>query len=121
MLCFLVAGLTCFGVGQRPPAQKEGELVYRVDNVDVRVMESYPEQLHITAEGITRTGGWSNAQLRPRPSSSEGVYEFRFEARPPAGVATQALTPITATTTMTKPKSFRWVRVIAETNAKESR
>ena len=51
--------------------------IYRVKQVNVRLMESYPEQLHIQAVGSARTGGWSDARLRlKRGQRMHGVYEF---------------------------------------------
>jgi len=102
--------------------QDEAKLVYRVDEVSVRVMESYPEQLAIEARGSVRTGGWTDAELElKRASGANGVYEFRFVARMPAGMVTQAITPIVATKTMQKTRNYRGALVIAETNAKEAR
>ena len=88
----------------------------------MRVMESFPEQLYIEVRGKTRTGGWTDAQLRPLGSvGSNGVHEFQFVARAPTGFATHALTPVIATHTMQQPNNFRGVRVIAETNSKDAR
>ena len=92
------------------------KLVYRVEEVSVRVMESYPEQLAIEARGSVRNGGWTDAQLElKRDSGANGIYEFRFVARMPAGMVTQAITPIAATKTMQKPRNYRGALVIAET------
>lgn len=98
-----------------------GRLVYEVHEVTVRAMESYPEQLSITARGTTRTGGWKNPQLHRRGDAKDGVYEFNFIAEPPQGLATQMVSPITATLTMKKPADFRAVRVFAETNEKSAK
>jgi hypothetical protein len=77
--------------------------------------------LSITARGMTRTGGWTNPQLRPRGDAKGGVYEFDFIAKPPEGLATQMVSPITATLRMKKPADFRSVRVFAETNDKTAK
>lgn len=102
--------------------QDEPKLVYRVEEVSVRVMESYPEQLAIEAHGSVRTGGWRDAQLElKRGSGANGIYEFRFIAHMPAGMATQVITPIVARKTMQKPRNYRGALVIAEINSKEAR
>ena len=109
---------------KEPAADKEAVLkpIYTVEEVTVRVMESYPEQLHIEARGSTRTGGWTDPQLRlQRSSGSAGRYEFQFVARPLDGVAMQAIMPIRAVKTMQKPADYRGVIVFAETNSKEAR
>jgi len=104
-----------------PPIRASAKLIHSVQDVTVRVMESHPEQIHVEARGEASSGGWTKPQLRavsdPRPG---GIYVLEFVAEPPEGIATQALTPISATTTFVKPKGFRGVEVIAQTNRKAS-
>jgi hypothetical protein len=117
-LCFGMIG-AALGTSASQAGEADRVPIYEVHEVTVRVMESYPEQLSITAKGTTRTGGWSDPRLRPasQPTRS-GVYEFTFVARAPQGAATMAITAIAATYTMQKPRDFRAVRVRAETNSK---
>ena len=53
-------------------------------------------QESITASGTVNTGGWTNAELILRPSSSCGRSEFDFVAQPPDGVAIQVISDIKA-------------------------
>jgi hypothetical protein len=52
---------------------------------------------------------------------ADGIYEYDFVAKPPAGVHTQVLTPITAHAVRKDiPKELKGVRVIAATNKKQA-
>ncbi|MDJ0532378.1 MAG: META domain-containing protein [Xenococcaceae cyanobacterium MO_207.B15] len=54
-------------------------------------------QESITAYGTVNTGGWTNAELIPRPSSSCGSSEFDFVAQPPDGIVLPVISDIEAT------------------------
>lgn len=102
----------------------KSELVYKVDSVRFALLKSNPPQYQIEAKGEVRTGGWSNPKLTAvvyvHPPA-DGIYEYTFTATPPSGMATQAITPISATEPLTStPAGFRGVRVRAETNSKEA-
>jgi hypothetical protein len=99
-------------------------LIYQVDNVRITYIKKNPPEYQIEAKGKVRTGGWSNPDLTPviyvHPPE-DGIYDYHFNAEPPSGVATQAITPISATKTLEKiPKGFRGVRVRASSNKKEA-
>ncbi|MDQ3620974.1 MAG: hypothetical protein M3463_00570 [Verrucomicrobiota bacterium] len=107
--------------GPAPLPAGQPKLVYTVDKVTVRTLESFPERLVVEASGTARTGGWTAPQLRLRAAQTrDGTLTFDFVARPAEGIATQAITPIKASVTLEKPKFFRRVRVVAETNDKLS-
>jgi hypothetical protein len=74
-----------------------------------------PVQLHVTANGEVPTGGWTGAALRRRTyvaAPADSIWEYDFVATPPAGMATQVITPITAEDTWADyPQSIIGVRV----------
>ncbi len=63
--------------------------VSEVNDIDI-------SQESIKAYGTVNTGGWTNAELIPRPSSFCGRSEFDFVAQPPDGAATQVISDINA-------------------------
>ena len=89
--------------------------VTEVETVSLRVLESYPEQIQITARGQANSVA-RDAQLRLR-GVRRGIYEFDFLARLPRGPITMMMGPITAHHAMTRPQNFRGVRIHAQTNS----
>ncbi len=122
LVVLLLGALFFSAMAPRPPrTENRHKLIYRVTDVQVRELRTSPPRLQITARGRTRTGGWSDPELRgPRPRAN-GVYEFRFVAQPPEGMSTQALTPIRATVTIPRPPNYRGVRIISASNSKTNR
>jgi hypothetical protein len=98
-------------------------LVSSLTSVKVRVLPTFapPSMLEVSAEGMVNTGGWSNAQLRQRRVTPEGIIEFDFVAKPPEGMATQAFAPISAKTNVSQPENYRGVRVFTQSNSGEAR
>jgi hypothetical protein len=96
-------------------------MVHSVESVSLRVMESFLEQIHVQARGLTDSGGWSGAALRESGAAAGGVYLLEFVAEPPSGMATQALTPVDATITFPKEAGLREVQVISATNRKSAK
>ena len=96
------------------------ELVFRVDKVDLSLLKSNPPQLGIHADGMARSGGYTDARLVEViyvTPPADGIWEYTFEAVPPAGPATLPLTPVSAyTIRATIPAGFKGVRVKAATN-----
>jgi hypothetical protein len=94
--------------------------VFEVTTIHLNVLESDPLQLSIGVEGNTRTGGWSNPQLVPYEyvaPPADGIYEFDFKAQPPAGIATQAITPIKTSYTLDPlPDNLKGAKIYAEEN-----
>ncbi len=101
-------------------APSDARLLYDVTSVDVAVMESQPLQLRVSAQGHSRTGGWSApALVLDEDASGEDVLVFRLVAVRPTGMATQAITPIAATTDFGPwtDGMAQEIRVVAETNS----
>ena len=101
------------------PQHGEPLLIYRVDDIQFAVMESFPLQLDITANGHARTGGWTEPHLfLDEERSDADTLVYQFMATPPEGMATQAHTPIAATTRFMPydPETITEVTVIAATN-----
>lgn len=104
------------------PSAEGPRKVTSVEQVTVRTMESSPEQLQIEANGTVPTGGWTKPELRPsQEKGSNGTLVLEFFAQPPEGMATQVLSPVTATYTTAKPKDYKGVKVVAQTNSKEAK
>jgi hypothetical protein len=97
--------------------------VYSVDSMTFEVRESMPVQLVIKARGTVRTGGWTNAELRPLQTlvPEQGLRSFTLVATPPRPdmMVTQALAPVEATFTIPAlPDDVKQIRILAETNEK---
>lgn len=93
--------------------------IYRIDDVQFAVLESYPLQLHITANGHARTGGWTEPYLFfDEELSDTDTLVYHFMATPPEGMATQAHTPISAAIIYRPfdPNVVTEVTIIAATN-----
>ena len=78
--------------------QPQQQTVPTVVNVTCTIHKS-PPQLHVTANCEVPTGGWTGAALRRRTyvaAPVDSIWEYDFVATPPAGMATQVITPITA-------------------------
>ncbi len=103
------------GAAQSANGDAKDEPVNEVESVAVRVLESFPEQLHINARGQANSVA-SDARLRPR-GVRDGVHEFDFIARLPRGPVTMMMGPITAHHSMTRPPGLRGIRVYARNNS----
>ncbi|MGX6648781.1 hypothetical protein ACWCOP_12670 [Maricaulaceae bacterium MS644] len=99
--------------------------IYSVDSSSINTWlnKKNPPSLGVSATGLTRTGGWTNARLAPRvyvTPPEDGVQEFDFHADAPSGMVIQALMPIAGMGGLDPaPDWLRGVRVIAETNEAE--
>ena len=102
------------------PASTELQRIYAVESVRVRTIEAPSPRLQIEASGISRTGGWTQPTLRPLKERAPGMLRFEFLAKPPEGIATQALTPVKTTTTIPKPAGYQGIVVLSETNRQEA-
>ena len=85
-----------------------------------------PSQLHVTANGEVPTGGWTGAALRRRTyvtAPADSIWEYDFFATPPAGMATQVITAISAEDMWADfPQSIIGIRVYGEgSGIKEAR
>lgn len=93
--------------------------VYEITGVDIQVMERQPPLASITVTGKTRTGGWKNIELKPLQTfaAEVGMRSYTLVGTPPDGMATQALTTVTAKITLDPlPADVKTIRVLGETN-----
>lgn len=87
--------------------------------IDVGIQKDKPTSVTVVVKGTTRTGGWTNAQLKPLQTFAPevGMRSFTFVATPPGGSSTQAMTPIQATIRIDPlPDDVKTIRVLSETN-----
>jgi hypothetical protein len=104
-----------------PPAsgQIAQKAIYEVTGIDVGVSKDKPSFVTVVVKGSARTGGWTNAQLKPLQTFAPevGMRSFTFVATPPAGPSTQSATPIQATIKIDPlPSDVKTIRVLSETN-----
>ncbi|HEV8362657.1 MAG TPA: hypothetical protein VGQ52_04005 [Gemmatimonadaceae bacterium] len=124
--CFVAAAaIACSGnkpqpagdTGQAAQQQQQKQTVPTVVSVQCVITKS-PSQLKVTANGEVPTGGWTGATLNRRTyvaAPADSIWEYDFVATPPSGMATQAITPITAEDTWPDyPASVVGVRVFGE-------
>jgi hypothetical protein len=93
--------------------------IYEVTGIDVGVSKDKPSFVTVVVKGSSRTGGWTNAQLKPLQTFAPevGMRSFTFVATPPAGASTQSTTPIQATIKIDPlPADVKTIRVLSETN-----
>lgn len=100
-----------------PAAQKKP--IYEVISIDVQIQERQPPVGAISVKGSARTGGWTNIELKPLQTFAPevGMRSYTLVGTPPSGMATQALTPVTATIKLDPlPADVKTIRVLGETN-----
>ena len=89
-------------------------------SVDVTIQDkANPRSAVITVKGTARTGGWKNIELRPLQTFAPevGMRSFTLVGTPPSGFATQALSPVSVTITITPlPADVKTIRVLSESN-----
>ena len=99
-------------------AAKSGALILQVDAIDLLVMESYPVQRVIVAEGTVPSGGWTAPRLMPRRQGAltvDGIFEADFMATPPEGPAIAVLSPIDVRHKLDPyPENLRGIRIFAK-------
>jgi hypothetical protein len=84
-----------------PMTASEPQTVPTVDSIRCSITAS-PASLVVTVDGEVNTGGWTSPTLAPRTyvaPPTDGIWEYDFRAVPPSGMATQALSPISASHT----------------------
>ena len=93
--------------------------IWQVVDVSIKILESFPPQLFVTASGVVTSSGWSNPLLIPYYyflPPEDGIYEFYFVAKPPSGTALTVITPIIATFIWEElPEGVRGVKVNGST------
>lgn len=96
--------------------------VYEVKSVKLTTEKS---TLLIHADGVVRTGGYTNPRLEPYvyiQPPPDGIWDFDFVADKPTGMVPQVLTPIKAEYKWENyPGDLKGVRVHAETNSVEEK
>ena len=99
------------------------EIVREVTDVSVSYLESQPPFLVVQAKGNVSTGGWSNPTLTRLVyvmPPADGIQEYEFRATPPSGIATEVISPVSASDRWHGPADWvRGVRVKAATNSIE--
>ncbi len=98
--------------------QQQQQTVATIVSVQCVITKS-PAQLRVTANGEVPTGGWSGAALNRRTyvaAPADSIWEYDFVATPPAGMATQVITAISAEDTWADypAQSLVGVRVYGE-------
>jgi len=78
------------------PAAAALEPVLTVDSVRVMMNRKMPPGIVITANGTTRSGGWTELQLERLPDPDASTLLYRFVGRPPSGPATMEIAPVEA-------------------------
>lgn len=107
----------------RPENPNQPQLVYSVEDVQVLMNRKMPPGIVIVAKGQVRTGGWSDAELKPLQTfAPEGdTMSFTLVAKPPAPdmMVIQAIQPIEARLAIDPlPEGLKTIRVMAETGEK---
>ena len=91
---------------------QQAELVGEVTSASVWM--TGPHTVTVCARGTVPTGGWREPQIRPAPRATvhAGIYDLDFTAVRPSGLATQMVSPITATFVWrSAPADLKGVRV----------
>jgi hypothetical protein len=91
--------------------------IYEILSVDVQV--SPKPAATITVKATARTGGWKDIELKPLQTfaAEVGMRSYTLVGTPPAGPTTQALSPVSVTTTLDPlPADVKTIRVLGETN-----
>ena len=102
-----------------PAGSVPQKAIYEVTGIDVGLAKDTGAFVTVIVKGTSRTGGWSNAQLKPLQTFAPevGMRSFTFVATPPGGPSTQAMTPIQATIKIDPlPADVKTIRVLSETN-----
>ena len=101
------------------PASQQQRTVYEVLSVEVQFPDKNPSAATIVVKGTSRTGGWTNLELRPLQTFAPevGMRSFTLVGTPPSGMSTQALTAVTATHRIDPlPADIKTIRVLSESN-----
>lgn len=97
--------------------------IYSVKTVKVALAKSIPPLLIVTAEGSVNSSGWKDGQLSPRVyirPPEDGIQDFDFLARPPAGFVRPVVTDISAEDVYGRmPGWLKGIRVHSANNAVE--
>lgn len=114
--------------GSRRTEKSAGEAtkIYQIDSVKLAV--AAVNKVKITAEGKTRTGGWTEQKLVERAGDKKSedasgviTVNYDFVAKKPAKPSTDQLTTITVTADVMAPPAGKTLKVVvrSETNEKD--
>jgi hypothetical protein len=94
--------------------------VSSVNSVCFNIEKSDPPQLVLHAIGKVNSSGWSGPNLVPRVyviQPTDGIQDFDFYAKPPAGKVLWVVTPVAAETTIVLERWISGIRVHSATNS----
>ena len=111
--------------GDSPPSQEfQTEKIAEITDVQLALLKSNPPQLDIVAKGNVTSSGWTSPELVPYVyvmPPQDGIYDYDFQAIPPAGPAATVITPIEARYTLNPlPANLKGVRIHALQNNMEA-
>lgn len=89
LLLFPLAGFQTFLAAASPIDNCSPKMTQPLYQIEKLTWEPHNNQATLTVEGIARTGGWTEICLY---QTSNHIFELR--GKPPQGMATQALTPV---------------------------
>ena len=93
--------------------------IYEITGIEVQIAERQPPIGVITVKAVARTGGWKDVELKPLQTFAPevGMRTFTLVGTPPTGVATQALSPVSAMIRIDPlPADVKTIRVLGESN-----
>ena len=93
--------------------------IYEITGIEVQIAERQPPIGVITVKAVARTGGWKDIELKPLQTFAPevGMRTFTLVGTPPTGVATQALSPVSAMIRIDPlPADVKTIRVLGESN-----
>ena len=97
--------------------------VQEATGLSLTILRTHPPTLHIAADGIVPSSGWTNARLEPRiyiTFPADGVQEFDFVADPPTGHALWVMSPIHVIADIQGyPSEWKGIRIHTATNKLE--
>lgn len=102
-LGLLFIGFICVvlsACGEQNQNDQDLQLVSEITLIQLDIIDGSPQQLRIRVRANVTTSGWSEPQLNPYlylVPPQDGIYDFDFMARPPAGDSPQVITPIEVT------------------------
>ncbi|KPJ93033.1 MAG: hypothetical protein AMJ55_08860 [Gammaproteobacteria bacterium SG8_15] len=95
-----------------------------ITDVQLTLSKSNPPQLDIAVKGNVTSSGWTKPELTPFvyvTPPQDGIYDYDFQAVPPAGPAATVITPIEAGYSLNPlPDNLKGVRIHASQNKMEA-
>ena len=85
--------------------------IYDVQSVALAILKSNPPQIIVSAIGRASSTGWSNPTLGAwyyLDAPKDGIQDFDFTADEPTGISLPVLSPITASTLISRDPANYW-------------